>query len=189
MISKLLLALALVILVAATAFSQTQEDNVDSSQFLGRVNGSVYTNNYFGFRVHLPEHWQPVDQDDLRKSEELASDLFKQLSEASKTVYVRPKFTTITLLYLKKKKLGEKDNSLFRISTTKQPNFRDLLIGGRNFATLEYEVRANPRVILYNRHFVTVIRGHSVGFTISFHTAEEGKYLEGLVKSIDFDAN
>jgi len=213
-VGKLIFAGLFIMLLAGTSSSQTSPNTADTSQFVGSVEGNVYTNKYLEFRVNVPDQWQPVDAEDTRKAESLAREMVKQLNEAKKTNYVPPKFNSITLLYLKKKKFGEKDNSLFRILTTKQPNsdvtprmvaaasrlavvaspvaanvseIRDITIGGRAFATLDYEVRSNPQIILYNRHFVTVHRGYSIGFTISFHSEEEGKYLEGLIKSVTFN--
>ncbi len=209
----IIFALVILTLVGSTR-AQINKSSDEPTEFIGSVEKNVYLNKYFGFQVTVPEGWQPVDSEDKQRAEKVARELFQQLNEAKGTNYVPPKFTTITLLYLRKKKLGEKGNSLFRIATTKQPHskitplmvaqasrlkvvenpvsanvseIKETKISGKNFAYVEYDVISNPASILRNRHFVTVLREHSIGITISFHTDEEGKYLEGLVRSISFN--
>ncbi len=202
-----------VLVTFAPARSQDTVKTVNASDFLGSIKESVYSNSYFRFHIAVPKDWQMVDADDKEKAERVASELIRERNETNGANYNPPKFNTVSLLHLKKKKLGEAENALFRIAATKQPNstitslvvakisrekvlenpfasnvseLSELTINGRKFVSFDYSVNSNSKGPLRNFYYSTVVRGYSIAFIISFFTEDDGKQLQTLVQTVVF---
>ena len=179
------------------------------SKFLGEVRDGYYVNDHFGFQIKPPSEWQPVDEKDQQVAGAVAAELLKHEG----TTYVPPNFNSVTLLNLRKSRIGERGNALFRIMVTKQPSgsvtptmvakasrdkllenplaitvgeMRELAVSGRKFASFEYTVKSPTERPINSRYFGTVERGYSIGFVFTFVLEKDGQLLKAVFDSLTF---
>ncbi len=210
---RLILVLFVVSMPLLTGCQRKAVDEVG----LGSLEGSVYTNKYFGLTVTLPAGWSNQDQKSLRELTDLGGQVVAGDDKNLKAIVKTAETTTVNLfgsfrhpmgapvpfnpsvmclaertrhlpgikkgrdyLYHLKKLI---ESSQMKISFAEEISTETL--GGQDFDVLQTEM-STVGVTVYQKYFVTVLKGYALMFVVSYTTDEEGAELQEVLKSISF---
>lgn len=179
--SLILGLMLLVFTVGAAAASDITPD-------LGSLDGTRYTNQYFGLQLTLPENWMASEA----KFPYLVT-IFKypqgakvQFNPSFLTIVEKTKGSSVTSgkEYLANvKKLLQDGKARYKLNDSLPP----VVLGGVTFAVLEAEV-SSESVTIKQRFYSAVIKDYALSFilTSSSDQGQEVKEMQKVLASIQF---
>ena len=181
----------------------------------GSIEGTTYTNRYFGLKLTIPENWQIQDDETKKKMMESGKRKImggdKQVEKTLDTSLLN----TLNLLAVFKYPVGSgmRHNPSFGCVAEKITRFpsltaRDYLIGtksfmqksqvpytfreiysrsigGRGFVVLPAQAPLNGAIV-YQNYYTRIMKGYALVFIITYSTDEELRPLEEMLKSVRF---
>jgi hypothetical protein len=184
-----------------------------SSSILGTVDKGQYINQYLGFSLTIPKGWVVADNETSSAMLKIGQDVLKSDSERDNRAFEESIRKGIVLLNVTKKPVGAAENAVFALSVQKQPSphvtpamvaeatksifdrtpalklvkdTRIETIAGRKFALLDYEMSFNGEVVGVIRCFITMVKGFSLSFSLSYLQSGNSGELEDIVRSLKF---
>ena len=205
--------LSLLLTVSMTAFAQTGQpaDVTVTTPDRGVLEGSHYTNNFFGMSVSVPPSWVVVS---AQRSSEVTQDVRKtitgdqqQLKQLDDSIN-----RSITLLSLTKLPAGQPDNASIVLAAEKIPSPKikspaDVLrtmenmkqgttlvierlgeiqvqqIGGAEFAISSFKTTL-PAITVTQKVYVTVKNGYALELFFTYLNEKDLPTLDSLVQTI-----
>ena len=181
--------------------------------FLGVFNENSYTNTFFGFSLEFPEDWYNYDPSEIEERKNEGVKIFKTDKEKVNRTLAESAKKEVIILVVSQKKYGEAGAANLMFSVLKLPDNRltsenlvvstkNLLLNspiiqlsediktidmnGTKFSTIRFETTIGNQKI-WQRLFVTVKKGYSVNFTMSYLDENGQKALENILKTLKFN--
>lgn len=199
----------------AKAEEQISESNspnpFDRVDFRGKVENSIYTNDFLGFSFKIPENWVIESEDESAFAQEKGFELMSKGNEISKRTEEVVKKNVRHLIGIAKGKLGTPDNTNLNIFVERLPlksispdvyakismaNIKESLnniesvgeikkrnISGKEFAVFEVVVNLNNQKAKI-QVLTTIIKGVSLGLVFTNSSEKDLEILDKIIQSI-----
>jgi hypothetical protein len=183
-----------------------------SSAILGELKGGVYTNEFFGLSLTIPDSFVVVNQKELELLQKVGVDLLTEDGEKNPSRLEKAIQETAVILGVFRFPVGEPNNSAVEIGVLRQPagvtanmalaanaslltgsagyemtrNLPEVSFGGVKFVGAEFE-RNIFGVNLKQRSYVAMRRGYSILISVVYTTEEGLEAMESLLNGIKFE--
>lgn len=178
-------------------------------QVFGTLEGRVYTNQYFGFEIHIPDDLEVAERGLQQLYADAGLDTIKNKTEKDTAQLDEAAKRTINMLLITKLPIGSPGNSAIEFTTAKQPpgatsrqaaaatsvvmtSTGSFKVAGRQgpkkLGSYTYEIIDLESSVfgatLDHRMFVTVIKNYSLVITITKLKEDTYDEFEALISSI-----
>lgn len=188
-------------------------NNFDNADFRGKIENSIYTNDFMGFTFKIPEKWFVKSDDEVIFLQEKGMELMSKGNETSKKLESVAKKNVRNLISIAKGQFGSHDNtnlsiaverlpiksmiSEVYISLTKQTikealnnidsisetSFRK--IGTKEFAVFDAVIKIEQKKATI-RYLAFCNKGMALVMVFSFSNEKELEFLEQIINSFSF---
>ena len=177
--------------------------------FLGKVGETEYKNTFFNFLLNFPKSWIRLEQNEIEQARNIGLETLKTEKEKTNRAFESAAKKEV-IIFLVAAKNGGLDNSAnLGIGVLKQPSSqitsemvatatKDFFLTNPNFKLLE-EVRKaeiggrqfhtfalQNQTLIKQKLFITVTKGYSVTFVMSYTNPEGQTSLDEIMKSLKF---
>lgn len=185
----------------------------DTEDFKGRVENSIYMNDYLGFSLRLPEKWSIVSDDEVALAQQKGVETFTKGNDISKKIDEGYKKNVRALIVIVKDTATQEEYAKFQTSIERLPyksmktsvyasmatkyliqGFKNIEtvgeikfvnIGGKEFAVADINLKTDDKVIKAKIYMI-VYKGVGLGLIFNYVNEKDLQTLENILKSFSF---
>lgn len=213
---KVALQAALLLVCSSVAFGQSKPQPSPpprpvSKSFLGNVENGVYKNEFFGVKVDVPAEMHILTKQEQGDARDGGARMLSKDVDGDQEAWERAVKAEVLLLSVSEVKPGTGPSASLNIGVIRQPtgttpkevadtakefllrnpaisvvsHSKAVELGGRDFSRLELEVK-NGGSKLDVRYYVTIVRGYSMTFVVTYLEKEQLDRFEKVLATVKF---
>jgi hypothetical protein len=177
------------------------------------LSNNVFRNHFFGFSMELPPNWQRSDTEDIETAKNISAESLKSKNAKANAQVDEAYLSVRPLLLYTKEPLGSGDNAAIGIDAYRQlskfvtakmvaegtkstylknpstkliEDLRSVVINGRQFQTLAFEIEIMRQRIPV-RFYLTMVKGYSLAFSVSSPDKALLEKADAAIQTVRFD--